>query len=273
MALVRLNFESQCLGNNLEVGIILPDIRRDEKPAAFYGNEEKYKVLWLLHGTNGDYSDWIRKSNVERYACERRLMVVMPSALNSNYVNWPGFMTGYRMGDFLTEELMPLVHGWFPASGRRQDNFIAGLSMGGSGAMQYAVNHPEKFEACAVLSASPRNLREKAKNPDARMQNSIRNAGGYEAYVASDSNTWETLGKGSGKSALPRFYLTCGTEDFLYADYLEFKEYAQKLNLNAVFEEFEGYCHEWRFWDMTIQRAMDFFLTGRLPETDRYLRA
>lgn len=59
------------------------------------------------------------------------------------------------MYDYLTEELMPLIYGWFPASDRREDNFIAGLSMGGRGAIKYTVNHPELFAAAAVLSAVP----------------------------------------------------------------------------------------------------------------------
>ena len=265
MALVRMNFESRCLGNNQEVGIILPNLAKGQTPAEFYGSGKKYKVLWLLHGTSGDYSDWIRKSNVERYACEKELIVVMPSALNSNYSNWPRFMTGYRMFDFLTEELMPLIHHWFPASSRREDNYIAGLSMGGEGAIKYAVNHPEKFAACAVLSMAPCNLKEMAKTPSRRMENSIHNAGGYEAYVNSYENTWEQLDKLKATGVLPRLYFTCGKEDFLFDVYMEFKEYAKKIGLQAQFEEFDGFCHEWDFWDMTVQRAIEFFLTGKLP--------
>ena len=90
---------------------------------------KKYPVLWLLHGTFGDYTDWWRKSSIERYATARDLIVVMPSGLNSNYLNWPGFGTGYRAWDYHFDELMPLVHNWYPASSKREDNYIAGLSM------------------------------------------------------------------------------------------------------------------------------------------------
>jgi putative tributyrin esterase len=99
-------------------------------------------VLWLLHGTFGDHTDWLRKSNIELYACEKQLIVVMPSALNSYYSNWDRCMMGYGMYDFLTEELMPLVYSWFPASDKREDNFISGLSMGGGGTLKYALGHP-----------------------------------------------------------------------------------------------------------------------------------
>ena len=80
MALLHFNFESEYLNNNTDVNIIVPDKKRGVSPAEFYGSGKKYKVLWLLHGTFGDYTDWLRKSNIELYACEKNLIVVMPSA-------------------------------------------------------------------------------------------------------------------------------------------------------------------------------------------------
>ena len=80
MSLVHLNFQSQYLGNNTDVNVILPDKPWDKTPAQFYAGGEKYKVLWLLHGTFGDYTDWLRKSNIESYATARSLIVVMPGA-------------------------------------------------------------------------------------------------------------------------------------------------------------------------------------------------
>ena len=164
MSLIHYNFESQYLNNNTDVNIILPDKPRDKTPEQFYGSGKKYKVLWLLHGTFGDYTDWIRKSNIELYACERDLIVVMPSGLNADYVNWPDFAPGYNTWDYLFEELMPLVHHWLPASDKREDNFIAGLSMGGNGTLQYAAGHPEKFGGAAILSCAPRDLHQLAKD-------------------------------------------------------------------------------------------------------------
>ena len=155
MALLTINFESQYLHNNHEVCVILPNKPRKETPEEFYRSQQRYPVLWLLHGTYGDQTDWLRKSNIELYAEEKNLAVVMPPALNSNYSNWEDTMLGYSMYDYLTEELMPLIYGWLPVSDRREDNFIAGLSMGGRGTIKYAVNHPERFAAAAVLSAAP----------------------------------------------------------------------------------------------------------------------
>ena len=159
MALVHLNFDSKYLSGSTDVNIILPDCARSQDTRAFYGSGKKYPVLWLLHGTFGDYSDWLRKTKVELYAAEKDLIVVMPSAQNTDYANWPGFGTGYQVFDYLTKELMPLVYGWFPASERREDNFIAGLSMGGRGAIAYAWAYPEKFSVLYSMSCVPQDMR------------------------------------------------------------------------------------------------------------------
>ena len=261
MALMHLNFESQCLHNNTDVNVILPDKPHNVTPARFYGAGRRYPVLWLLHGTFGDYTDWIRKSNVELYACERDVIVVMPSALNSNYVNWKNFGLGYEAWDFLTEELMPLVYNWLPASSDRADNFVAGLSMGGSGTMQYAAGHPDKFAAAAILSSAPTDHRRAIEEGAVNERTAIvmNDMGGEVAYLASPANVWDKLPELIQGKVLPRLYFAVGKQDFLYDRYAKFKAYAGEIGLDAVFEEYDGYVHEWRFWDLTIQKALDFF--------------
>ena len=261
MALLHLNFESHYLKNNTDVNVILPDRPHDVSPADFFGSGKKYPVVWLLHGTYGDYSDWIRKSNVELYACERDIIVVMPSAMNSNYLNWKGFGLGYEMWDFLTEELMPMVYNWLPANPDRSGNFVAGLSMGGGGTMQYAAGHPDKFAAAAILSSAPGNHRKALAEGTAaaRTLAAVDAMGGAEKYLESPANVWDALPGLIQKKSLPRLYFAVGKQDFLYERYDTFKAYANEIGLDAVFEEFDGFRHEWRFWDLTIQKAFDFF--------------
>ncbi|MCL2094228.1 MAG: alpha/beta hydrolase-fold protein [Treponema sp.] len=286
MALVEFNFESQYLGNNHCVGIILPDKPRGITPKDFYGSGKKYPVIWLLHGTYGDYSDWIRKSNIELYACENDIIIVMPSAMNSDYSNWPNFGTGYHMWDYLTEELMPLVYNWFPASAKREDNYVAGLSMGGRGALTLALQHPDKFIASAVLSSSGRNydfLKPHAKtngvefqrkvlsgelkfeeaaaaiNIAPRQLNAIAKYPTVGDFLASQENTFDRFEEAVKAKKLIKMYCAIGTKDNLYGNYVKFKEHAAALKADVLFEEIEGYAHEWRFWDITIEKAISFF--------------
>ena len=269
MSLMKFNFESQYLCNNHEVYIILPDKPRDMTPEAFYRSGKKYKVLWLLHGTYGDQTDWVRRTSIELYAVEKNLVVVMPPALNSNYSNWEHSMMGFRMYDYLTEELMPLIYGWLPVSDKREDNFIAGLSMGGRGAIKYAVNHPERFSAAAILSAAPVNMDEMApgntrspflntENP--RMQNTLLNAGGLEAFKNSNENVWAIIDRLAPTKKLPRLMFACGEDDaMVYPNYVLFRKHCEAIGLKAHWFSRPGYKHEWPFWDLSIREALDFF--------------
>ena len=171
---------------------------------------------------------------------------------------------------------MPLVYGWLPASDKREDNFIAGLSMGGRGAITYSWAHPEKFAAAYSMSWVPQNMRqiaeelEKSKDvplsPKDRLgkeRNRIRlqNAGGPQAYLASPYNTWDRAAEWAGRPGMPKTFFSCGTEDtVMYLRFREFRAYAEKIGLEAEFTEREGYGHEWRFWDLEIRRAIDLFL-------------
>ena len=263
MALVTFDFESQYLGNNSMVGVILPDKPRGVTPAEFYGSGKKYKVLWLLHGTFGDYSDWIRKSMIELYACEHDLIVVMPSALNSNYANWPSFGLGFNMYDYIFDELMPVIHNWFPASDKREDNYVAGLSMGGRGTCVLAFNHPEKFAAAAILSAAPSDLYDTKAQGGAmwdRMSKSIANFDSEEDFLNSYQNTFKVLkDKFEAGVDLPRLLFACGEADGVYPSFQEVRAKADAMGLPAEYFTLPGYKHEWRFWDLAIQKALDFF--------------
>ena len=277
MALIHLNFNSKYLSGNTDVNLILPDLPRGDDPRSFYRAGRRYPVLWLLHGTFNDYTEWVRKTNVELYAAEKNLIVVMPSAHNTDYANWPEFGTGYQMFDYLTEELMPLVYGWFPASEKREDNFIAGLSMGGRGAVMFSYAYPEKFAAVYSMSCVPQDIRsaaleaerpEPADNPwaaldRARTRARLKNAGGLEAYLASPQNTWDKTAEVARRTGNPKMYFSCGTADFvMYAHFKAFRSYAREVGLDAEFFEVEGYDHEWRFWDREIRNAIALFLPG-----------
>lgn len=283
MALVNLNFESKYLRCNNDVSIILPDKPRGCDPKDFYLQGKKYKTLYLLHGTFGDHTDWYRHTNIELYACEKDLIVVMPSAINTNYQNWQGFGTGYFLYDYIVKELMPMVQCWFPSSEKREDNFIGGLSMGARGAMMIALKNADKFAGVAALSAFPHDLeKDRAYLEEVmatpvcgdggdfagpfdsdfrlrRFRNEIQNNGGsVDAYIEHCNPMMYLREYAQSKQEL-KLYCACGKNDVLYPEYMAFKEICASLGIIATFEEEEGYRHEWRFWDKYIEKALEFF--------------
>ncbi|MGQ7352611.1 alpha/beta hydrolase [Quadrisphaera oryzae] len=264
---MTLDLQSRHLRGGTLVDVVLPDLPPGASPRDFYGSGRRYPVLYLLHGTFGGHSDWVRRTNIETYATERDLVVVMPTAHNSNYSDWPSFSLGYDGYGYLTHELMPLVENWLPVSTRREDTFIAGLSMGGRGAVKYAVNFSERFAAAAVLSAAPVDLAPLTEEQlatstdlmDLRLRGQAANAGGLDAFRASDENVWATIDRLAGTGTLPRLLFTIGSDDPLEPRWAAFESHAREIGLDATFERREGYSHEWRFWDLAVERALDFF--------------
>ena len=259
--ILQINTRAWNLQTNTDVMVILPSHKEKDDPKEFFRSGRKYPVLWLLHGSWGGYNDYLRRTNIELYATENDLAVVMPEALNSDYSNWPDAMGGFNMFDFLTEELMPMMQGWFPISDKREDNFICGLSMGGTGAVKYAVNHPELFAGCSSMSSAPRNMRRIYESGEItrRQLASIQKSGGIEAYLDSYENVWDRCKDIAAMENPPRFYFTCGDQDALYPGYLEFKKYAQRIGFPAVFVDRPGFAHEWRLWEEQIQETLRFF--------------
>lgn len=279
MALFHMSFESEFLGANTDVNVIMPDKPRTETSREFYTKSKKYKVLWLLHGTFGGYDDWIRKSNIETYACEKDLIVVMPGIGNADYSNWDNFTLGYDADRFIVDELMPMIQGWLPASDKREDNYIAGLSMGGKGTLTFALKYPEKFAKAAVLSYIPSDIELKReeyqelynRKPEEvyttqdimhslqRQYNVMHKYSDFNSYMNSYYNNWKKLKEADPKK-LPELFFSVGTEDPLFTmEQLEtFKEYLNDLHISAVFMTGKG-SHEWRVWERDIQRAFTFF--------------
>ena len=141
--------------------------------------------------------------------------------------------------------------------------YVTGFSMGGMMTHSLACAHPELFAAAYVMSACPQDMRKGAMSPGwgNRDQNRTANAGGLEGLLNSYQNTWDIAAKLAGRTDLPRFCFSCGTEDpLMYENFKKFRAYAASIGFEAQFDEVPGYSHEWRFWEACIQKAVNFFL-------------
>lgn len=147
MALMRCEFDSEALGMSTSMTVILPQ----PDPARPEPADAGPPVLYLLHGLSDDDTAWTRQTSVERYVSALGLAVVMPQAGRSFYADEKH---GNRYWTFLTEELPRVCRSFFRLSDRREDTFVAGLSMGGYGAVKWALRQPERFAAAASLSGA-----------------------------------------------------------------------------------------------------------------------
>jgi putative tributyrin esterase len=252
MSLITVNFRSEALQLNVAVNVIVP-----QPAVGTRGFERKLPVLWLLHGLSDDHTIWLRRTSIERYVEDRGLAVVMPGVDRSFYAD---MARGNRYWTYVSEELPILMRAYFPLSARREDNFTAGLSMGGYGAFKLALSHPARFAAAASLSGA---LQRYSANPppDAPKEwlAELENMFGDLGKFAGSSNDLYHLAAKVARSGgpQPQLYAVCGTEDFLYQDNLRFKAHAAQIGLPLTYEEAPGE-HEWGFWDRYIQRVLEW---------------
>lgn len=128
MSTMTMSFFTKSVHGSQQVALYLPIGTEYED---MIGEGERFQTLWLLHGYGGNYSEWGRYSSIEKLAMEHKFAVVMPDGAHSWYCDQPDDMNYYT---YITEELPRFLRKYFPLSDKREDNFIAGLSMGGTGA-------------------------------------------------------------------------------------------------------------------------------------------
>jgi len=260
MAFIDCHFYSEALGISTAMHVLLPQVSRSQigMTGRVLGTD-KHPVLYLLHGLSDDHTIWTRRTSIERYAAELGLAVVMPAVGRSFYTD---MAHGYRYWTFVSEELPQLARAFFPLSAEREHNYVAGLSMGGYGAMKLGLSHPDRFAAAASLSGAL-HVRRFSDNPENLAD--FRLIFGDPALVAgSDHDLLHLADKlaSSGRPA-PKLYQACGTGDYLYADNVFFRDHLRKLPLDLTYEEEPG-VHDWAYWDLKIQSVLRWLpLPGR----------
>lgn len=263
MALLDVNFFSEALGLSTAMKVILPQATSTGQ-VGMQGRapDGRCPVLYLLHGWSDDETIWTRRTSIERYASEAGLAVVMPRGGLSYYQNTAGGMAYWTL---VSEEIPALCERWFPITTAREGTFAAGLSMGGYGALRLGLSRPEKFRAVASLSGVT-DLRTRwtasrtTRDADAKLMATIFGADG--PGPASDLFSLAEAVAASGRS--PSIHLSCGTEDFLYADNVRFRDHARALGLDLEYAECRG-SHEWGFWDQGIRCVLDW-LCAFIPQ-------
>jgi putative tributyrin esterase len=257
MASIDCKFFSDTLGMSSSMRVLLPEpsVRQIGRAASGEGaHGGKHPVLFLLHGLSDDETIWTRFTSIERYVAALGLAVVMPNVHRSFYSN---MKHGYRYWDFVSDELLHKARSLFPLSIERADNFVAGLSMGGYGALKLGLGKSESFSAVASLSGSC-DLTGLRERPD-----ELALVFGDEQSIASAGGDLIELARGLARSGAPKpkIYQCCGSEDFLLESNRRFRAAVAPLGFDHVYEEGPGF-HDWAYWDAAIQRVLAWLPLG-----------
>jgi putative tributyrin esterase len=261
MALLRCDITSWTLKMDTSLTVILPQDHVTQFSPEPAPPDPAPPVLYLLHGAGDDSTAWARFTAIERYVAPLGLAVVMPQVGRSFYVDQ---VHGQPFGTFLTEELPQIVHSMFRLSSRREDTFVAGLSMGGYGALRWALSRPDRFAAAGSFSAPldivrVRALREPHREP------MLGAAFGEDDLAGSPHDLFRLLADVAGSATTPpALFVGCGTEDPLLPHSEQFASAATELGLPVTTSYSPGE-HAWAYWDTALRELLAWLPLAERP--------
>jgi S-formylglutathione hydrolase FrmB len=246
MALLSCDFFAETLEVGTSMTVVLPQQTAEQIGVASVADTPAhgFPLLYLLHGLSDDHTAWLRYTSIERYATARGLAVVMPAVHRSFYADEKH---GHAYWQFVSAELPQVVRSFFRVSERPQDTFVAGLSMGGYGALKLGLSHPERFGAVASLSgvADVRTLGDRLER--AELVDRV-----FGGEFTADDDLFELLAA-TEPGSVPPLYIACGTEeDRLMPANVRLADAARARGV-AVITDFRPGVHEWGLWDDVIQ--------------------
>lgn len=245
--LIQFNHVSRVLVQKMNCTVMIPE------EISLLQDKSQVKTLYLLHGMFGDNVSWLNSSRIYDYAHKYNICVVAPSADNSFYCNnVSGYLNYY---DYITEELPELIQNTFGLLNTRENSFIAGLSMGGYGALKIG-SLTNNFISTASFSGALFKLEELiyANEAQTQMLQSVFTAKATQDYTNSD--IYEII-----KSHKPdNLFISCGLNDdipHLHEVNLRFLETLKELNIPYEYYTDE-HKHDYSHWDNAIVKYLDY---------------
>jgi len=236
---VEVSFPSAAIGDLLRYRAIVPRAAQ----------EQKFPVLYFLHGANSSPAQLMDMSDVVKLSTENHLIVILPDGQFSYYSN-ARYRWHARWEDAITRDLPSDVDQRFPIETGREHTGIAGLSMGGYGAVKLALKHPQQYAFAATMSGAL-DITERAASWK-RWQQTLRiwRTFGVEQNTRNQEDVFHLMA-GSGDLRSVGWFASCGTKDSLYGVNQRFVREMHARGLDMRLLE-SPYGHEWAAWDAAM---------------------
>ena len=237
MAYLKMNFVSACLSRSVSVSLLLPSGKVEELSTIAnegYKKGAPMKVIYLLGGVMEDESGWCINSRLPSYAEEHDYLIVMPNGEGKGYIN----QGKDRFYDFISKELPSFIESRFYVGSKKEDRIIAGLSMGGFGALVHAFSKPDFWGYAGAFSPL--------------LCDSVW--GDKKTHPLSLAIKAE-----KERMPLPKVFHAIGEDDFFHEDNLRFLNKTKGFKMLDINSQIiPGFGHEWAFWDREIKEFLDW---------------
>ncbi|CDZ25043.1 esterase [[Clostridium] cellulosi] len=243
MAFFEGSIYSDALGISTSICVSLPydtNNKSDGKPP----------VLYLLHGLFDNHTAWVRNTNVDMLAKKYGFAVVMPNAGKSYYTD---MKYGPKYFTYISEELPELCRRMFNVSEKREKTFVAGISMGGYGALKLGLRRPDIFGGCAGISAA---ADIKPRAADYKNRPEMRAVFGETGVAPEDDDLFLLAEKQRGTKC--KILMHCGLSDTKLNENWELYKALLKNGFDVEYIESEG-AHDWTYWERILPQVMEYF--------------
>jgi putative tributyrin esterase len=255
VALRDVTFHSSSLNRDITYRVILPGSISQHK---------RLPVIYLLHGGGGSYRDWSNYSDIARYA-EQGFLLVMPEGGNSYYTN-SAERPQDKYEDCIVKDLIADVESRFPAIPERQARSIVGVSMGGFGAINIALKHPELYGFAAGLSSAldvPSRRFSVKRLSQWRGHAQIFGPWGSQTRRENDPFI---LVFSADPVATPFLYLACGDREGLLGPNRRFANLLRQRGYRYEFHSVIGGNHDWKQWNGQLPSVFSALRLGMHPD-------
>jgi putative tributyrin esterase len=233
-----VTFRSASLEREITYRVVLPKS---------FSTGERLPVVYLLHGGGGDFREWSNDSDVGAFA-EKQLILVMPEGESSYYTNSVDRPKD-RFESYITKDLIADVETRFMADPSRRA--IAGVSMGGFGAIKLALKNPALYQFVGALSPAidvpsrPFSIKRIAQY---RHHASIFGAWGTQTRHENDPFF---LARVADPDRMPFMYVSCGEKEGLLASNWRFAALLAQRKFQFEFHPGPG-GHDWNQWNQRL---------------------
>lgn len=253
-----LDVYSMAMQKSLKTAVVLPD--------SYQKTTKRYPVLYLLHGGQGSFRDWLTlppdKAVLHRLADQYDIIIVTPEGGRTSYYFDSPLDKTSQYETFVSKEVIGKMDSTYRTVPDRNGRIIAGLSMGGHGAMYLAARHPDRYCAAGSMSGVM-NINTATWNvpPDfakSRAENFARLLGPpkdtllpYPGFTIVDMV--DKL-----KTNDVKLILDCGVDDFLIEPNRQLHRLLVTNGVPHDYIERPG-KHEWPYWANALPYQLLFF--------------
>lgn len=220
-----------------------------------YGERPKY-TLYLLHGAGDNASTWHRMTTIETYAQKYGCTVIMPEANRSYYTD---MAHGLEYFYYITEELPRTCANLIHMNEDPERTYVAGLSMGGYGALKCALTYPERYRKVVSFSGVT-DIEQRLHRSDMTTDliKEMQGVFGTNLEVQPHEDLYALARARSDEGArLPSILCCCGSEDPFVDMNREFAAYMHHSLYKFKYVESPG-AHDWSFWERHLSTAFEF---------------